>query len=108
MYMNRWASLVAAVMAYVVMLIQAAPTMAAALVQGGLLQVLQALAWLGVYALALGGAFLPIWLLQHIVELLGPLGGLMVFALILVGAWKLLPTTASNRTNAGGTMLHWP
>jgi hypothetical protein len=33
---------------------------------------------------------MPIWLLQHIVELLGPLGGLLVFGVILVGAWKLL------------------
>jgi len=77
-------------MAYMVMLIQAAPTMAAALLQGGFLQVLQALAWLALDSLALGGAFLPIWLLQHVVELLGPLGGLLVFGLILVGAWKLL------------------
>ncbi|MGI9148520.1 MAG: type IV secretory system conjugative DNA transfer family protein [Chloroflexota bacterium] len=38
----------------------------------------------------LGGIYAPIWLLQHVVELLGPLGGLLVSGLILVGAWKRL------------------
>jgi hypothetical protein len=67
-----------------------APPMVAALLQGGFLQVLQALTWLAVYSVALGGLYLPIWLLQRIAELLGPLSGLLVLGLILFGAWKLL------------------
>jgi hypothetical protein len=82
--------LVAAPMAFVLMLIQGAQTMAAALLHGGFLQVLQALAWLVVYSVTLGGAFVPIWLLQHIDELLGPLSGLLVFGLVLFGAWQVL------------------
>ena len=78
--------LATALVQFAVVFVQAVPTLATALLHGAFLQVLQAVGWLAMYSVALGGIYAPSWLLQHIVELLGPIGGLLIFVVILVVA----------------------
>lgn len=90
----------------VVVFIQAVPTLVTAILQGAFLQVLEALGWLLVYSVAFGPVFAPVWLLQLILGLLGPLGGLALVALMFVAGWKIfgwwvhLPTRAVHNQAA--------